>query len=67
MFDEIRYKLNDVDIDHNRNVGITNTIKNYVSMMYNKPLIALSTGWNRSDTEKGYFNFCVYAFIVVIL
>ena len=30
MFDEIRYELNGVEIDRNRNVGITSTIKNYV-------------------------------------
>ncbi|KYN19054.1 hypothetical protein ALC57_08727 [Trachymyrmex cornetzi] len=28
MFDEIRYELNGVEIDRNRNVGITSTIKN---------------------------------------
>ncbi|KYN28568.1 hypothetical protein ALC57_02009 [Trachymyrmex cornetzi] len=32
MFDEIRYELNGVEIDHNRIVGITSTIKNYVSL-----------------------------------
>ncbi|XP_077255592.1 uncharacterized protein LOC143893753 [Temnothorax americanus] len=35
MFDEIRYELNGVKIDRNRNVGITSTIKNYVSLSYN--------------------------------
>ncbi|KYN14185.1 hypothetical protein ALC57_13604 [Trachymyrmex cornetzi] len=60
MFDEIRYVLNGVEIDRNRNVGITSTIKNYVSMTYDKALIALNAGWNsRSDTEEGYFNFCM--------
>ena len=60
MFDEIRYELNSVKIDCNRNVGITSTIKNcdVRSMMYDKTLIALNAGWNnRSDTEKGHFNF----------
>jgi len=28
MFDEIRYELNSMEIDHNRNVGITSTLKN---------------------------------------
>jgi len=32
MFDEIRYKLDGVESDRNRNVGITNTLKNYVTM-----------------------------------
>jgi len=39
MFDEIRFELNDVEVDHNRNVGITSTIKNYVSLTYDKALI----------------------------
>ena len=30
MFDEIQYELNGVDINPNRNVRITNTLKNYV-------------------------------------
>ncbi|XP_018399370.1 PREDICTED: uncharacterized protein LOC108777072 [Cyphomyrmex costatus] len=45
MFDEIRYELNSVEIDRNRNVGITSTLKNYVSLT--------------SDITEGYFNFCV--------
>ena len=63
MFDEIQYKLNGVEIDRNWsnwNVGITSTLKNYVSMMYDKALVALKNGWNRrSDTEEGHFNICV--------
>ena len=60
MFDEIRYEFNGVEINRNRNVGITSTIKNYVSIMYDEALIALNAGWNfRSDMEEGYFNFCV--------
>ena len=48
-----------MEIDRNRNVGITSTIKNYASMTY-KTLIALNVKWNfKSDTEEGYFNFCV--------
>ncbi|KYN27345.1 hypothetical protein ALC57_03271 [Trachymyrmex cornetzi] len=60
MFDEIRYELNGMEIDRNRNVGITSTIKNYVPMTYDKALIALNAGWNsRSDMGEAYFNFCV--------
>jgi len=56
MFDEIRYELNDVEIDRNRNVRIISTIKNYVLMMYDKALIAVNAEWNiRSDTKEGYF------------
>jgi len=51
---------NGVKIDRNRKVGITSTLKNYVSMTYDKTLIALNARWNsRSDMEEGHFNFCV--------
>ena len=60
MFDKIQYELKWRCGDRNRNVEITSTIKNYVSMMYDKVLIALNAEWNfRSDTEEEYFNFCV--------
>jgi len=53
-------ELNGVEIDCNRNVGIINIIKKYVSLTYDKSLIALNAGWNiRSDTEEGHCNFCV--------
>ncbi|KYN22456.1 hypothetical protein ALC57_05145 [Trachymyrmex cornetzi] len=39
MFDEIRYELNGVEIDRSRNVGISSTLKNYVSLTYDKALI----------------------------
>jgi len=48
MFDEIRYELNRVEIDCNRNVGVTSTIKNYVSMTYFD-----CAGWNfKSDGRR---------------
>lgn len=60
MFDEIRYELNGVEIDRNRNVGITSTIKNYVSLTYDKALILQNAGWDISSAVlDGYFNFCV--------
>jgi len=50
MFDEIRYELKGVEIDHNRNVGITSTIKNYVSLTYDKALIMRNAGWDITMT-----------------
>jgi len=39
MFDEIRYELNGVEIDRkHRNIGVTTTIKNDISMTYDKVL-----------------------------
>ena len=34
--------LNGVETDRNRNMGITSTFKNYVSITYDKALIALT-------------------------
>ncbi|XP_024874032.1 uncharacterized protein LOC112456000 [Temnothorax curvispinosus] len=60
MFDEIRYELNGVEIDRNRNVGITSTIKNYVSLSYNDSQLMRNAGWDvTSSILEGYFNFCV--------
>jgi len=58
MFDEIRYELNGVEIECN--VRITSTIKNYVSLTYDKVLIMQNAGWDITSTiPEGYFNFCV--------
>jgi len=60
MFDEIWYQLNDVEIDYNRNVGITSTIKNCLLYVNNVVLIVPNAEWNsRFDMKEGYFNFCV--------
>ena len=60
MFDEIRYELDGVEIDRNRNVGITSTLKNYVSLSYDKGMIMQNAGWNIAPMIlEGYFNFCV--------
>ncbi|XP_071631895.1 uncharacterized protein [Temnothorax longispinosus] len=60
MFDEIRYELNGVEIYRNRNVGITSTIKNYVSLSYNDSQLMRNAGWDvTSSIPERYFNFCV--------
>ncbi|XP_026829831.1 uncharacterized protein LOC113563038 [Ooceraea biroi] len=62
MFDEIRYELNGVDIDRNRNVGITSTLKNYVSLTTSMNEMLKNAGWditNFSNGEEGHVNFCV--------
>jgi len=40
MFDEIRYELDDVEIDRNRNVGISSTFKNCVTMSSERSVTA---------------------------
>ncbi|XP_036146553.1 uncharacterized protein LOC118646845 [Monomorium pharaonis] len=59
MFDEIRYELDGVEIDRNRNVGITSTFKNYVTMSAARSVIARNAGWDPWNPPNGYFNFCV--------
>jgi len=59
MFDEIRYELDSVEIDGNRNVGITSTFKNYVTMSSEKSVFARNAGWDSWNPSNRYFNFCV--------
>ncbi|KAL6268144.1 hypothetical protein P5V15_001236 [Pogonomyrmex californicus] len=47
IFNEIRYELDGVEINRNRNVGITSTLKHY------------NAGWDARTNADGYFNFCV--------
>ncbi|XP_072764711.1 uncharacterized protein [Anoplolepis gracilipes] len=60
MFDELRYELNGVEIDRNRNVGITCTIKNYISFTHERSKILHNAAWNivENNGAEGYFNFC---------
>ncbi|XP_071575627.1 uncharacterized protein [Temnothorax nylanderi] len=59
MFDEIRYELDGVEIDHCRNVGITSTLKNYVTVSSDRSVILRNAGWEPQNNANGYFNFCV--------
>jgi len=60
MFDEIRYELNGVEIDRCRNVGITSTIKNYVSLTDERSRTLKNAGWNIEMLQTaGEFSYCV--------
>lgn len=64
MFDEIRYELNGIEIDHSRSLGITSSMKNYISLNPNKSNTLLNAGWNINESRSikpwdGRFNFCV--------
>jgi len=59
MFDEIRYKLDSVEIDRNRNVGITTTLKHYVTVSSDRNVIMRNAGWDVLAHANGHFNFCV--------
>jgi hypothetical protein len=62
LFDEIRYELDGVEIDRNRNVGITSTLKNYVSLSLDESVTMKNAAWGDTTdamSPDGYFNFCV--------
>lgn len=60
MFDELRYELDGVEIDRNRNVGITSTLKNYVSLTPERGKILKNAAWDVArNIVESYFNFCV--------
>ncbi|XP_072766677.1 uncharacterized protein [Anoplolepis gracilipes] len=60
MVDELRYELNGVEIDRNRNVGIICTIKNYISLTHKTSKILHNAAWNIvANNGEGYINFCV--------
>ncbi|XP_071578901.1 uncharacterized protein [Temnothorax nylanderi] len=53
MFDEIRYELNGVEIDRNRNVGITSSIKNFVSLTAERSKKLQNAGWTVIEENVG--------------
>lgn len=59
LFQDIRHELNGVEIDRNRNVGITTTMKSYISMNEGESKTAASWGWNENGIKlkDGRFNF----------
>lgn len=59
MFDEIRYELDGVEIDRNRNVGITSSIKNYLSLSADEERTLVRAGWNIEKTAPSTFDLCV--------
>ncbi|XP_077258543.1 uncharacterized protein LOC143895363 [Temnothorax americanus] len=59
MFDEIRYELDGIEIDRCRNVGITSTLKNYVTVSSDRSVILRNASWEPHNNPNGYFNFCV--------
>ncbi|XP_070167753.1 uncharacterized protein [Polyergus mexicanus] len=65
MFDEIRYELDGVEIDRSRNVGITSTLKNYVTISSDRTVIMKNAGWDSPINTNGYFNFCVPLYMLL--
>lgn len=62
LFDEIRYELNGVEIDRTRNLGLTSTMKNFISLNDNKSKMLYNSGWSpfvNLTTNVGQFNYCI--------
>ncbi|XP_024872501.1 uncharacterized protein LOC112455044 [Temnothorax curvispinosus] len=55
----VRYELDGMEIDRCRNVGITSTLKNYVTVSSDRSVILRNAGWEPHNNPNGYFNFCV--------
>lgn len=69
LFDEIRYEINNVEIERVRNPGITSSLKGYVSLSEPDLKSLTNQGWNSTSTKlkntisavdsKGNFNICM--------
>ncbi|XP_015116446.1 uncharacterized protein LOC107040742 [Diachasma alloeum] len=65
LFEEIRYELNAVVIDRNKNIGITTLMKNYVSQTPGQAALLENAGWILKDDERtildasGYFDISI--------
>lgn len=62
LFDEIRYELNEFELDKCKNVGITSTLKGYVSFTPQDLALMQNAGWNKDSNtpaRAGHFNFCI--------
>lgn len=62
LFEEIRYELNGVEIDRTRHLGVSSTIKNYLSLNERESVMMGNASWSCSkdiDVCNGFFNFYV--------
>lgn len=62
LFREIRYEMNGIVVDSNRNVGLTSTIKSYLSYNESESIKLQNAGWFPKESEisdGGKFNVCI--------
>ncbi|XP_055842535.1 uncharacterized protein LOC129909483 [Episyrphus balteatus] len=50
LFEEIHYELNGVNIENNKNVGITTSMKNYISLNENESKSLENAAWTGNST-----------------
>ena len=59
LFQDIKYELNGVEIDHIKNAGITTTMKSYISMNDGESKNAALWGWNLNGTQGKKMHFSI--------
>lgn len=60
LFNEIRYELNGVEIDRCKNVGITTTMKNFISLNTDSSLELKKAAWDPNNLNTvTTFNYCI--------
>ena len=63
LFEEIRYEVAGVEVGRTKNVGITTTVKNLLSIKQGHVNALKNAGWVPNGelkvTDEGYFNVCL--------
>lgn len=59
LFDEMRYELNNFEVDRCKNVGVTSTMKGCISFGSTEMKHLKIAGWNMNESAEGNFNFCI--------
>lgn len=62
LFDEIRYELNGFEVDKCKNVGVTTSMKGYLSFIPDDMNHMEIAGWNLGDeisANSGVLNYCI--------
>jgi len=67
----MKFELNDMEIDHSKNVGITSFMKSYATFsneiaynLHNAGFIDSSNTAKSLMTDDGYFNFCILSILL---
>ncbi|MCI0561819.1 MAG: hypothetical protein MN733_25310, partial [Nitrososphaera sp.] len=65
LFEDVRYELNAIEIDRNKNVGLTSLMKGYPSLNPGQNWLLENAGWLDAEESRkltdagGYFDVCI--------
>ena len=65
LFEEIRYEIKTIEMDRNKNVGLTCLMKGYASLSPSQSSIIENAGWldvaetKQLTNNEVYFNVCI--------